>query len=138
MVSYSDGSTIAQLSDPDMKLPIAYALAFPDRHPIPYGGIDWSKAGRLDFEPPDLEAFPCLSLAFEAGRAGGTAPAWLSAANEVAVDAFLDSRLGWADISTVIASTMDEYDGRPADSLSAVLDADAAARQVTEKTINSQ
>lgn len=138
MVTYSDGSTIAQLSEPDMKLPIAYALAFPDRYPAAFGRINWGEVKRLDFEPPDYEAFPCLSLAFEAGRAGGTAPAWLSAANEVAVDAFLHSRLGWADISSVISSTMDRYDNQPADSLESVLAADRAARATTTKIVEQR
>ena len=80
MVEFTDGSTIAQLSRPDMRLPIGYALAWPARHPhCPTARIDWATLGRLDFEPPDLEAFPCLALAYEAGRIGGTAPAWLSA-----------------------------------------------------------
>ena len=85
MVEFTDASTIAQLSTPDMRLPIGYALAWPDRITTPFGRIDWSTLGRLDFEPPDLKAFPCLALAYAAGRTGGTAPAWISAANEVAV-----------------------------------------------------
>ena len=85
MVTFSDGATIAQLSRPDMRLCMGYALAWPDRLDVPYGEIDWSEAGRLDFEPPDRKAFPCLDLAFAAGREVETAPAWLSAANEVAV-----------------------------------------------------
>lgn len=129
MVTYNDGSTIAQLSEPDMRLPIAYALAYPDRAPVPYGLIDWAQLGRLDFETPDREAFPCLDLAFEAGRAGGTAPAWLSAANEVAVEAFLIGKIGWVAIADVIAATMDHHDGAPADSLEAVLDGDRRARE---------
>ncbi|MCP4227684.1 MAG: 1-deoxy-D-xylulose-5-phosphate reductoisomerase, partial [Actinomycetia bacterium] len=83
MVTFTDGATIAQLSMPDMRLCIGYALAFPDRLETPYGSIDWTELSQLDFHPPDLEAFPCLGLAYEAGRAGETAPAWLSAANEV-------------------------------------------------------
>ena len=135
MVTYADGSTMAQLSEPDMRLPIAYALAYPDRFDAAYGRIDWSALGRLDFEPPDREAFPCLDLAFAAGRSGGTAPAWLSAANEVAVDAFLDGRIRWVDIAGVIASTMDAHDGAAADSLDAVLDGDARARRYAEELL---
>ena len=85
MVEFTDGATIAQLSLPDMRLPIGYALAYPDRIGTPFGRMDWAATGRLDFEAPDLETFACLRLAYEAGRAGGTAPAWLNAANEVAV-----------------------------------------------------
>ena len=128
MVTYTDGSTIAQLSNPDMRLPVAYCLAYPDRFDVPYGRIDWSEAGRLDFEPPDRANFPCLDLAYTAGRVGGTAPAWLSAANEVAVAAFLDGRVHWLQIAEIIAATMDHHDGAPADSLDAVLDGDAKAR----------
>lgn len=128
MVTFTDGSTIAQLSEPDMRLPIVYALAYPDRSGLSYSPVDWSAVGRLDFEPPDRQAFPCLDLAFDAGRLGGTAPAWLSAANEVAVDSFLQSQIKWADIAKVISSTMESYDGTPAESLDAVLEADQAAR----------
>ena len=93
MVELTDGATIAQLSMPDMRLPIGYALAYPDRLGTAVRAPSTGPTlGRLDFEAPDLEAFPCLGLAYEAGRAGGTAPAWLNAANEVAVAAFLDGR----------------------------------------------
>ncbi len=136
MVTYADGSTMAQLSEPDMRLPIAYALAFPDRFDVAYGRIDWTGLGRLDFEPPDRTAFPCLDLAFEAGRVGGTAPAWLSAANEVAVAAFLDGRIRWIDIAPVIAATMDAADGAAADSLDAVLAGDAEARRYAEGVLD--
>ncbi len=135
MVTYADGSTVAQLSEPDMRLPIAYALAYPDRFDHPYGRIDWSSAGRLDFEPPDRAAFPCLDLAFEAGRRGGTSPAMLSAANEVAVDAFLDGRIRWVDIAPVIAAVMERADSGPADSLDDVLHGDAEARRYAEEVI---
>jgi len=132
MVTYRDGSTIAQMSNPDMRLPIAYALAYPDRFGQAFGAVDWSKVGRLDFEPPDREAFPCLDLAYEAGRVGGTAPAWLSAANEVAVAAFLENRIKWADISGVIAAAMNRYDDGRGETLNEVLDADASARKYAE------
>ena len=135
MVTYTDGSTIAQLSNPDMRLPIAYALAYPNRFDVAYGRIDWSKLGTLDFETPDRTAFPCLDLAFEAGRVGGTAPAWLSAANEVAVDAFLAGKISWSAISTTIDATMQRHDGAQADSLDAVLAADAHARTYAEDVL---
>lgn len=135
MVTYADGSTMAQLSEPDMRLPIAYALAYPDRFDHAYGRIDWSSLGRLDFEPPDRAAFPCLDLAFEAGRLGGTAPAWLSAANEVAVDAFLDGRIRWVDIAAAIAEVMARHDGATADSLEDVLDGDNRARRYAEEAL---
>ena len=130
MVEFTDASTIAQLSTPDMRLPIGYALAWPDRIATPFGRIDWTTLGHLDFEPPDLVAFPCLALAYEAGRTGGTAPAWISAANEVAVDAFLAGRIAWRQIASVIAATLDRHDGAPASDAAAVINADAEARRI--------
>ncbi len=132
MVTYRDGSTIAQLSRPDMRLPIAYALAYPTRFPEAFGAIDWSTLGRLDFEPPDRSLFPCLDLAYEAGRIGGTAPAWISAANEVAVEAFLEGRIRWTDIHQVIERVMGQHDGGTGDTLDEVLDADSRARKYAE------
>jgi 1-deoxy-D-xylulose-5-phosphate reductoisomerase len=129
MVEYSDGSTIAQLSMPDMRLPIGYALAWPDRAAEAFGRIDWSSLSRLDFEPPDTTRFPCLTLAYEAARTGGTAPAWLSAANEVAVDAFLAGSIRWTDIAGVVAAALDRHDGSPADRVEDIHAADAAARR---------
>ena len=136
MVEFTDASTIAQLSTPDMRLPIGYALAWPDRISTPFGRIDWTTLSRLDFEPPDLEAFPCLALAYQAGRAGGTAPAWISAANEVAVDAFLDGKIAWREIASVIAATLDRHDGAPATDAASVIDADAEARRRAHEELN--
>ncbi len=135
MATFTDGATIAQLSLPDMRLPIGYALAFPDRIGTPFGAMEWTRTLELTFEPPDRSTFPCLDLAYSAGRAGGTAPAWLSAANEVAVDAFLDGRLRWSGIAEVLADALDRWDGTPADSLEAVLAADAAARLVAAELV---
>jgi 1-deoxy-D-xylulose-5-phosphate reductoisomerase len=137
MVEFTDASTIAQLSTPDMRLPIGYALAWPDRIATPFGRIDWTTLGRLDFEPPDLEAFPCLALAYAAGRAGGTAPAWISAANEVAVEAFLEGQIAWRDIAAVIAATLDRHDGAPSTDAGAVIDADSQARRIAHEELNS-
>jgi 1-deoxy-D-xylulose-5-phosphate reductoisomerase len=130
MVEFTDASTMAQLSNPDMRLPIGYALAWPDRIGTPFGRIDWTELGRLDFEAPDRETFPCLGLAYAAGRTGGTAPAWLNAANEVAVQAFLDGRIAWGDIARMIAATLDSHDGAPATDAEAVVAADTDARRV--------
>jgi len=113
MVETLDGATLAQLSMPDMRLPIGYALAYPDRLATPFGAIDWSELGRLDFEPPDRQVFPCLELAYQAGRQGGMAPAWLNAANEVAVEAFLGRALPWTAVAEVIAETLDQYEPGP-------------------------
>jgi len=135
MVTYTDGATIAQLSMPDMRLPIGYALAFPDRSAAPFGAIRWSELSRLDFEPPDLGAFRCLALAYDAGRAGALAPAWLNAANEEAVAAFLDGEIGWIDIAAVCAAVLDRYDGAAPDDVAAVIDADRRARAVARSVI---
>jgi 1-deoxy-D-xylulose-5-phosphate reductoisomerase len=130
MVEFSDGATIAQLSLPDMRLPIGYALAYPDRSAAPFGRIDWASVGSLDFELPDHEAFPCLGLAYEAGRAGETVPAWLNAANEVAVEAFLAGRISWLGISDVLKATLERHDGTKATSADVVMEADRQARTV--------
>ena len=135
MVEYTDAAVIAQLSMPDMRLPIGYALAFPDRIGTPFGRIDFATLGRLDFEPPDLHAFPCLGLAYEAGRRGETAPAWLNAANEIAVAAFLDGKIAWNQIPVVIAGTLDHHDGAAASSPEAVVSADADARRIAADVI---
>jgi 1-deoxy-D-xylulose-5-phosphate reductoisomerase len=135
MVEYTDGSTIAQLSMPDMRLPISYALAWPDRSAVPSGRIDWTQLSRLDFEPPDVTRFPCLALAYDAAAAGGTAPAWLSAANEVAVEAFLAGRIAWTRIAEVVAEVLDAHDGAGADSVDDVYNADAQARRIAADVV---
>ena len=135
MVTYSDGATIAQLSLPDMRLCIGYALAFPERLGQPFGEIDWRELSRLDFAPPDVEAFPCLGLAFDAGRAGETAPAWLSAANEVAVEAFLAGGIAWVDIAEVVDASLQRWPGSPADDVAAVLEADRSARDTARAVL---
>lgn len=135
MVTYADGATVAQLSMPDMRLCIGYALAYPDRWAAPYGPIDWAEIGRLDFQPPDLEAFPCLGLAYEAGRVGETAPAWLSAANEVAVEAFLGGMIDWLDIAEVVDRSLQRWPGIVAESVDAVLLADQRARDAANAVI---
>ncbi|MET0323979.1 MAG: 1-deoxy-D-xylulose-5-phosphate reductoisomerase, partial [Ilumatobacteraceae bacterium] len=130
MVEFTDGSTIAQLSMPDMRLPIGYALGYPDRIATPFGRIDWGTVGTLTFEPPDLATFRCLGLAYEAGRAGGSAPAWLSAANEVAVEAFLAGRIRWDQIADVCNASLDRHDLGVPTSVTDVVAADRAARLV--------
>ena len=130
MVTYCDGATVAQLSKPDMRLCIGYALAYPDRLDLAFGAIDWAELGRLDFEPPDRGAFGCIDLAFEAGRASETAPAWLSAANEVAVQAFLDDRIRWVDIARLLEEALGLWPGYKAADVDAVLAADGEARRV--------
>ena len=138
MAEFTDGATIAQLSMPDMRLPIGYALAYPDRIGAPFGSMDLTRSFELTFEPPDRATFRCLDLAERAGRAGATAPAWMSAANEVAVDAFLAGRIAWSGIAELVERALDRWDGTPADSLDAVLAADAAARAVTTELLDRE
>jgi 1-deoxy-D-xylulose-5-phosphate reductoisomerase len=135
MVEFTDGSTIAQLSMPDMRLPIGYALAFPSRIASPFGRIDWASLRRLDFEPPDTVTFRCLPLAYAAGRTGSTAPAWLSAANEVAVDAFLAGRIRWSQIADVCDATLQRFERTADRTVDDIIAADARARQVASEVL---
>jgi 1-deoxy-D-xylulose-5-phosphate reductoisomerase len=128
MVEYVDGSVLAQLSRPDMRLPIAYCLGMPVRLDHGWGAIDFTRNLELTFEAPDPKAFPAIALAYEASRLGGAAPAWLSAANEVAVAAFLADEISWCDIVDVVARVMDGYVADPLDSLSDLVANDATAR----------
>lgn len=137
MVTFTDGATIAQLSLPDMRLPIAYAIAWPERSAVPFGAIDWASLKRLDFEAPDRATFRCLDLAYAAGRIGGSAPAWLSAANEVAVEAFLAGRISWLNIAEVNDATLQQHDGVNLASVEDVLAADAAARRIALGLVNT-
>ena len=138
MVEWTDGATIAQLSHPDMRLAIGYALAYPARLTAAFGSLDWSRLAELTFEPPDHAAFPCLGLAYAAGRAGGVAPAWLNAANEVAVAAFLDGRIGWSRIPDVIRCTLDALGadtGEGALGADVIHDADREARMTAAEAV---
>ena len=128
-VEFSDGSTIAQLSHPDMRLPIGFALSYPDRLAVPFGSLDLLQATTLTFEPPDRATFRCLDLAYAAGRLGGAAPAWLSAANEVAVDAFLEGRISWGQIAKIVETTLDFFSQDPLSSIDALIAADAQSRE---------
>ncbi len=135
MVEFTDGSTIAQLSMPDMRLPIGYALAYPARIRTAFGRIDWSALRRLDFEPPDTATFRCLPLAYEAGRTGSIAPAWLSAANEVAVEAFLAGRIRWSQIAEVCDATLQRYEQSADRTVDDIIAADAHARRVATEVL---
>ncbi len=128
MVEYADGSVIAQLGNPDMRTPLAQALAFPDRIEAGVDPLDLARIGQLGFEPPDPERFPALRLAYQALRAGGTAPAVLNAANEVAVAAFLDRRLSFLGMTAVVEETLVSTAVTALATLEDVLAADAAAR----------
>ena len=138
MVEFTDGSTIAQLSLPDMRLPIGYALGYPDRIGSPFGRVDWTALSRLDFEVPDRATFRCLDLAYDAGRRGGTAPAWLSAANEVAVDAFLAGNLRWNEIPDVCVGVLAMHDGATPHTVDDVIDADAEARRIARDLLSKR
>ncbi|MDR5867193.1 1-deoxy-D-xylulose-5-phosphate reductoisomerase [Halomonas koreensis] len=129
MAAYSDGSVLAQLGNPDMRTPIAYGLAWPERIAAGVEPLDLFAVARLDFEAPDEEAFPCLRLAREAMAEGGTAPAVLNAANEVGVDAFLDGRLGFAGIGELVARVREACPVEAAGELEGILAADARARR---------
>lgn len=129
LVEYEDGNTIAQLSNPDMRLPIQYALTWPGRLPFPAKPLDLPAIAGLSFEPPDVERFPALRLARESGAAGRTYPTVYSAADEVAVEAFASGRIGFIDIPAVIEATLDAHHATKVTSLQDVLDADAWARR---------
>ena len=135
MVEYIDGSVIAQLGNPDMRTPIAYALGFPDRIESGVSALDLFKIARLDFEAPDTRRFPCIALAYEALRAGGTAPAVLNAANEIAVAAFLDLQLPFQAIASVIEHTLAAIPLGAVETLEQVLAADALARQIAQEQV---
>ncbi|MEK0435094.1 MAG: hypothetical protein RL369_1143 [Pseudomonadota bacterium] len=129
MVAYADGSVLAQLGNPDMRTPIAHALAYPQRIDSGVDAIDLARIGQLDFRKPDTVRFPCLQLAFDVLHAGGCAPAVLNAANEIAVQAFLDGQIGFSKISKVIAETLSRVPSASVDTLESLLDQDARARE---------
>lgn len=135
LVQYVDGSVIAELGNPDMRTPIAHALAYPERIDSGVAPLDLFEIASLSFERPDFGRFPCLALAYRALRDGGSSPATLNAANEVAVQAFFDGRTGFSGIPRVIAAVMDRLPSTRLDSLDDVLAADAEARKVAESMI---
>ena len=128
MVAYADGSVLAQLGNPDMRTPIAHALAYPERIDSGVDAIDLARIGQLDFRKPDFLRFPCLQLAFDVLQSGGCAPAVLNAANEIAVQAFLDGRIGFSRIAQVIAETLHRVPSAAVDTLDSLLAQDQAAR----------
>jgi 1-deoxy-D-xylulose-5-phosphate reductoisomerase len=138
LVEYIDGSVIAQLGIPDMRVPISYALAYPERLPLTLPALDLFQVGQLTFEPPDLERFPCLGLAYRALEAGGDMPAVLNAANEIAVAAFLQGAISFPAIARIIAQVMAAHTVRPLTSLEQVLLVDTQARQAAKTIISDQ
>jgi 1-deoxy-D-xylulose-5-phosphate reductoisomerase len=131
MVSYVDGSVLAQLGNPDMRTPIAHALAYPERMQSGVKSVDLTQIAKLTFEQPDMLRFPCLKLAYDALNTGGSAPAILNAANEIAVQAFLDGRIGFRMIDQLIARVMDALPGVALDDIAAVFEQDRRARELT-------
>ena len=138
MVDYVDGSVLAQLGNPDMRTPIAHALAWPERIDSGVSALDLLQVGRLDFEAPDQDRFPCLRIARQAAQNGGTAPAMLNAANEVAVDAFLNGRIRFTEIASIIEHVLDLEASVPARCLADVLTADAQARRLASHWLQSR
>ena len=138
LVQYSDGSVLAQLGNPDMRTPIAHALAWPQRMTAGVSALDLCAVGRLDFLPPDEQRFPCLRLARQAMQAGGVGPALLNAANEVAVDAFLHERLRFDQIPHLIEEVLNALPVQAVESLEQVLDADSRARCLAEQLISTR
>ena len=137
LVEFSDGSVKAQLGYPDMRLPIQLALGYPDRLRPASDPLDLAAVGALHFAEPDLDRYPCLRLAIRAGRAGGTFPAVMAAADEIAVQAFLDRRIGYADIPALVESALDRHQAGPGDDLEAIDAADQWARRVTLERVNA-
>jgi 1-deoxy-D-xylulose-5-phosphate reductoisomerase len=135
LIQLNDGSSLAHLGYPDMRVPISYALHFPERADVDVPQLDLAAAGALSFEAPDLETFPCLRLALEAGAAGGTAPCVLNAADEVAVAAFLDGRIPFTGIAAVIERVLEEMPARPVSHFDDLFAADAEARQRSEDQV---
>ena len=135
MVDYVDGTVLAQMGNPDMRIPIAYSLAWPERFDSGVAPLDIFQVARMDFEEPNLQRFPCLRLAYQAINAGGIMPTVLNAANEIAVEAFLNEQLRFTDIAVIIERTMAQFTATTADSLSLILDADASARVVANQQI---
>jgi 1-deoxy-D-xylulose-5-phosphate reductoisomerase len=135
MVRFRDGALIAHLGLPDMRVPISWALTHPERAATPAARLDLTTAFALEFEPPDLAAFPCLRLAREAGEAGGTAPCVLNAANEIAVAAFLAEGIGFADIPGVVENTLNQIESQPLSSLEQVLECNSRARAIARELV---
>lgn len=133
LVQYSDGSVLAQLGNPDMRTPIAHALAWPERIDAGVENLDLFAIAHLDFSQPDLSRFPCLRLAMEAIEQGGTCSTILNAANEVAVQAFLDHRIGFTQIATLIEETLSRVSRAEADSLDTIFNADSEARHIAQQ-----
>jgi 1-deoxy-D-xylulose-5-phosphate reductoisomerase len=133
LVRFRDGASLAHLGNPDMRVPISFALTYPERSATPVEPLDFSQGLVLEFEPPDLQTFPLLGLARRAGQDGGTYPCAFNAANEVAVAAFLEGRLPFLGIAATVGETLGEIDGAPAQNLDELMEVDATARGLAER-----
>jgi 1-deoxy-D-xylulose-5-phosphate reductoisomerase len=137
MVEYIDGSVLAQLGNPDMRTPIAYALGYPERMQSGVSSLDLFKTARLDFEAPDIQKFPCLRLAFDALKTGGNAAAIMNAANEVAVEAFIKEKIGFTDIPALIESVLENSQIKAVSDLEMLITSDQEARISAEAWVKS-
>jgi len=135
MIEYSDGSVLAQISATDMRMPIQYALTYPDRMEAPVPKIDWAETRRWEFLPPDFDKFPLLKLAYRCQEAGGSATCTLNAADEIAVEAFLQGRMSFTAISEVVADTLDRVPSRWPKTVTEVLDIDKESRAVAGELV---
>jgi 1-deoxy-D-xylulose-5-phosphate reductoisomerase len=135
MVDYVDGTVLAQMGNPDMRIPIAYSMAWPERFDSGVEPLNIFDVGRMDFQEPDLDRFPCLRLAYEAIATGGIMPTILNAANEIAVEAFLNEAVRFTDIPVIIERCMNQFEFKVADTLEIILEADQQARLVSSQII---
>jgi len=135
MVEFVDGSIIAQLGTADMRTPIQYALTYPERLPSPLASLDWATVSRLDFMPSDRKKFPCISLAYQAMNAGGTAPAVLNATDEVAVEAFLERKIAFPEIPRMVENALNAHQNTAADSIDSIIEADRWAREYARRRL---
>jgi 1-deoxy-D-xylulose-5-phosphate reductoisomerase len=135
MIEYTDGSVLAQICATDMRMPIQYALTYPERAEAPVPKVDWTKARQWEFLPPDFEKFPLLKLAYDCQRAGGSATCTLNAADEIAVEAFLAGRIGFTAIAETVAETLDRIPGRTPTSVGAILEIDRQSREVARQLV---
>ncbi|MCC7174571.1 MAG: 1-deoxy-D-xylulose-5-phosphate reductoisomerase [Bryobacterales bacterium] len=138
MVEYVDGSVLAQIATTDMRMPIQYALTYPDRTAAAVPRLSWDESRTWEFHPPDLGKFPLLRLAYEAQEAGGSAPCTLNAADEVAVEAFLSGKIGFLEIARIVAETLDRMESRTAGTVEEVLEIDRRSRQVARSIVDGE
>jgi 1-deoxy-D-xylulose-5-phosphate reductoisomerase len=138
MIEYTDGSVLAQISATDMRMPIQYALTYPDRYEAPVPKIDWAKARQWEFLPPDFEKFPLLKLAYECQEAGGSATCTLNAADEIAVEAFLQGKIAFPAIHEIVRETLSRMPVRAPGTVGDVLEIDAESREMARELVTAR